>query len=554
VATKLTQRRLPLRRRFHLLRRAALRAAPAIACSLAAACSGSGPSPPSPPPAPGPGQAVGWTMLAPSIDTMHVFVSSSAGSDQNSGLSEESPKATIQAAVSLLRQGCPDWLHVKRGDRFTGGLGDWFLSGRSQTEPMVVTSFGPAAERPLFLCGSESGVTVHGFPVHDVAFVGLHFLADGYDGGESLPYGVSLLQPCTRLLIEDCLIEHFFTNLRFQGAHHDLKLRRSVVADAFTVTASHAEGIYVDGVDGCLIEECVFDHNGWLTSVPGADPDIYRHDIYIQGNTSNIAIRGNIVARAGSHGLQARSGGDVRDNLFLANPINLLVGNNIENDGAVTATVIGNVMLDGRDINPREHRGWAAQFQCLASAEIAYNVAAHHVAGSAPRSFEFDSTLGVGVNNVDCHHNVSYRWGAPVLLVGTRFSGLTLRNNDFQETGAILLLYANAELPMPGIVSTGNRLFTLALENQWIFYVKRTLSLSAWSAIVGDDTSIATQVDYPRPEETIADYDRALGGDGSAESFLGRARRQSMTAWDERLTGTSAAARFRADFGIATPR
>jgi hypothetical protein len=152
VATKLTQRRLPLRRRFHLLRRAALRAAPAIACSLAAACSGSGPSPPSPPPAPGPGQAVGWTMLAPSIDTMHVFVSSSAGSDQNSGLSEESPKATIQAAVSLLRQESPDWLHLKRGDRFAGGLGDWFLSGRSPTEPMVVTTFGASAERPLCRC------------------------------------------------------------------------------------------------------------------------------------------------------------------------------------------------------------------------------------------------------------------------------------------------------------------------------------------------------------------------------------------------------------------
>jgi hypothetical protein len=541
----------PHGRRPHWLRRVARRAAPAFACSLAAACSGSGPSPA---PAPGPEQTVGWTQLLPSIDTMHVYVSSSSGSDENSGLTEQSPKATFQAAVSLLRQGSPDWLHVKRGDRFAGGLGEWFLSGRSPTEPMVVTTFGPSAERPLFQCGSDSGLTVHGFPVHDVAFVGLHFLADGYDGGESLPFGVSLLQPCTRLLVEDCLIEHFFTNLRFQGAHHDLKLRRSVVADAFTVTGSHAEGIYVDGVDGCLIEECVFDHNGWLASVPNALPDIYRHDIYIQGNTSNVAIRGNIIARAGSHGLQARSGGEVRNNLFLANPINLLAGNNIENDGAVDATVIGNVMLDSRDISGRELRGWAAQFQCLASAEIAYNVAAHRVAGSAPRSFEFDSTLGVGVNKVDCHHNVAYQWGAPVSLVGMRFAHLALRNNDFQETGDSQLLHANAELPIPGITSTGNRLFSLAPANQWIFYVKRTMSLPAWSAIVGDPSSMATRVDYPRPEETIADYDRVLGGVGSAESFLERARRQSMAAWDDRLTGTSVAARFRADFGVAIPR
>src|SRR5262249_15613070 len=181
------------------------------------------------------------------------------------------------------------------------------------------------------------------------------------------------------------------------------------------------------------------------------------------------AIRGNIVARAGSHGLQARSGGEVRNNLFLANPINLLVGNNIQNDGAVTATVIGNVILDGRDISPREQRGWAAQFQCLATAQIAYNVAAHQLAGSAPHSFEFDSTLGVGVNNVDCHHNVAYEWGAPVSFVGTRFASMALRENDFQETGNIEVLHANAEMSIPGIKSTGNRLFSLAPANQWIF-------------------------------------------------------------------------------------
>src|SRR5439155_17699985 len=128
------------------------------------------------------------------------------------------------------------------------------------------------------------------------------------------PYGVSLLLPCTRVLIEDCAIERFFTNLRFQGNHVGLKLRRSVIADAYATTTAHAEGIYVEGVNDCLIEECVFDHNGWLAGVAGAAPDIYRHNIYIQGNNTNVAIRGNIIARGGSHGLQARSGGEVRNN------------------------------------------------------------------------------------------------------------------------------------------------------------------------------------------------------------------------------------------------
>ena len=159
----------------------------------------------------------------------------------------------------------------------------------------------------------------------------------------------------------------------------------------------------------------------------------------------------------------------------------------------------------------------------------------------------------MGLNNVDCHHNVVYQWGAPVSFVGTRFANMALRSNDFQETGNIQLLHADAAMSIPGIKSTANRLFSHAPANQWIFYVKRTLSLAAWGAIVGDPTSTATRVDYPRPDETIGDYDLMLGGAGSAVTFLERARQQSMAAWDDRLTGTSVTARFRANFGVVVP-
>jgi hypothetical protein len=71
-----------------------------------------------------------------------------------------------------------------------------------------------------------------------------------------------------------------------------------VITDAFTVTEAHAQGIYVDGVDGLLIEQCLFDHNGWNPAVPGAVATIYRHNVYLQGNTSNMIVRGNIIAAA----------------------------------------------------------------------------------------------------------------------------------------------------------------------------------------------------------------------------------------------------------------
>jgi hypothetical protein len=490
--------------------------------------------------------------LHPSPDSLHVYVSSSSGSDTYSGFSEDSAKRTLKGAIELLRDGHPDWLHFMQGDTFVEGLGDWRLSGRSADEPMVVTSYGSAGTRPKFLCRRDPGMSVHNVGVHDVAFVGLHFHADDPHGVRGT-FGVSLLATCTRVLIEDCAITSFLVNLRLQGQHHDLKLRRSVITDAFTVTDSHAEGIYVEGVDGLLIEQCVFDHNGWNPDVPGAVATIYRHNVYLQGNTSNMIVRGNIIARGGSHGLQARSGGVIRDNVFLGNSINMLIGNNIQNSGAVTATVVGNVILDGRDIVEGDGRGWAAHFQCLASGEIAYNVAAHQVTGTAPRGYMFDSTLGAGVNDTMFHDNIAYNWGAPLLLVGNRFAGLRLRHNDLQELGPTELFRTDYSGAFEGFTSAANRLFSSAPVDEWMFYNQQEMSLAEWSTAVNDAASAAVQVSYPRPEETIAGYDAATGGGGSLESFLARARLQSRANWNDNLVGTNVAAHFRANFDVHVP-
>src|SRR5690606_16339245 len=63
--------------------------------------------------------ASGWTVVEPSVDTRTIYVSSSAGDDSNDGLSAATAKRTIHAAKSLLRDGSPDWLLLKRGDTFT---------------------------------------------------------------------------------------------------------------------------------------------------------------------------------------------------------------------------------------------------------------------------------------------------------------------------------------------------------------------------------------------------------------------------------------------------
>src|SRR4030095_9575736 len=91
----------------------------------------------------------GWTRLTPSSDSRLVYVSSSLGSDSNSGVSESAPKRPIAAGFALLRAGYPDWLQLRCGDVWYETFGTWNRSGRSQQEPMVVRSYGAGAPPPL---------------------------------------------------------------------------------------------------------------------------------------------------------------------------------------------------------------------------------------------------------------------------------------------------------------------------------------------------------------------------------------------------------------------
>src|SRR6266478_762988 len=92
----------------------------------------------------------GWTVFTPSSGTRTIYISNSSGNDSNSGLSQSTPVKTIAKGVSLLRDGYPDWLLLKKGDAWTNEvLGNPIaVSGRSAAEPMLISSYGSGA-RPL---------------------------------------------------------------------------------------------------------------------------------------------------------------------------------------------------------------------------------------------------------------------------------------------------------------------------------------------------------------------------------------------------------------------
>jgi len=496
-------------------------------------------------------QSSGWTTFAPSADTHTVFVSSSGGDDRNDGLSPATAKRTIAAAKELLRHGFPDWLLLKRGDVWQESLGQWKKSGRSPGEPMLVSTYGAAPDRPLLRTGTRGGIWTNGgggspSTVDYLAVVGLHLLPDGYTGGGDC-VGAQFFQPGSNLLIEDCKIEGYSTDLVFQGyggRHTDFRLRRSVIVDAYNdhSTGEHSQGLYVYGVDGLLIEENVFDHNGWSETVPGANADIYSHNLYIDNGNTGIVVRGNLIANGSSHGLQLRCGGSVVNNLFVRNSISLLVGggNNPE-AGGVRAEVFGNVILDGKNIDAANPRGWGMVFSNLSSGRVAYNVVANNELGAQPAAMILDGDevgdngLGVGVHDTAIVGNIFYNWGGGILVEGTpsQITNLRFLRNDIQ----------NATLPAPllehfaagttaAIHSRRNRFFNQVVPtNAWTEIEHVPRSLDYWMAQVGDTTSVVERVTYDEPERSLESYNVLIGGPYSYEAFLAEARRQSSTHW-----------------------
>jgi hypothetical protein len=494
----------------------------------------------------------GWTVFTPSADTRKVYVSSAAGDDGFSGLSPSQAKRTLAAGKSLLRHGFPDWLLLKRGDVWHESFGQWKCSGRSPLEPMLVATYGSASARPLLLTGPLGGLWTEGgsqSPAHidNLALVGLHMRPEGF-GGWGDCVGVRMLQPGSHFLIEDCKFEAYSTNLVFQGfggQHYNFRLRRSVIADAYSIHGSgaHPQGLYAYAVNGLLIEECLFDHNGWNSSVSGAGADMFSHNVYIDNGNTGVVVRGNIIANASSHGMQLRPGGLVLNNLFVRNSIALSVGggNNPEPAG-VQADILGNVILDGKDIDSNNARGWALWLANIAKGNVLFNVVANNTLGTQPTFVTLDgdhvgdSQPSIGVHELAIAANVFHDWGGGMVVEGAvgQITKVHMLANDVQD---LVYPYTLLDHVVPnstlGFDASGNRFFAAQLPvNSWTLIGNTAHAISDWMTQVGDSTSVIHKALYKDPKRSPASYNASLGGSSSLDAFLAKARQQSVANWN----------------------
>lgn len=448
--------------------------------------------------------AQGWTDITASADSRIVYVSST-GSDANSGLSSALPKATIAAGYALLRTGYPDQLLLKKGDSWSESL-SWGKSGRSAQEPILLGAYGTGARpsiRPT--SGNHGNLTYSSTAINYVAFIGVEFYArtrdpgvGGYDGSTAT-IGILYTTPGNGFLLEDCAIKFFGTNLSFGGRGPgaqgltNVVIRRNVIVDAYSLSG-HSQGILAGETDGITIIENILDHNGW-NDTAGAVKTIFNQTIYLhESNLSeNILIRGNIITRGSSHGVQFRRGGTARENLVVDCAIGIQPGGgDTPIAGGVVGDVIDNVILESGDI------------------------------GAAPR--------GTGI----------------ILKSNVRD---TVVSGNLISDDQSAALYGNGIQVESGVVRT-------ALNDNIIWDWANPTDIQAGASITTSGNYYgsrggANTPGYSAPTRNLAGYSLSLSLAETNAAFLTAARGQSRDAWDADLTAAAANEWIRDGFDIA---
>jgi hypothetical protein len=511
----------------------------------------------------------GWTIFTPSNDTRTIYVSSSQGNDSNNGLTTSTPKRTIAAGKSLLRTTFPDWLLLKCGDTWDESLGEWEgKSGRSNAERMLISTYG-TGDRPLLRTGSSMGVELlnHNNTSSHIAFVGIHFWANTYNGSNGSPNGINWIDESDGLLVEDCMFQAYCVGMVVQGypvpmRHTNVSIRRNVVVDSYSTAGVYSQGLYMSACDNVLIEENLFDRNGWNDNVPGSTPSWFLHNVYIQDGNTGVVFHGNITA--GTDGVQLRTGGDVEDNLFLRNAIalNYGVGNTPALQG-ITGTVRNNVVDDGGDIGTngasQGPRGWAFRFSNVAQATVERNVIANNVHGHSPRVIMMEPANGVGgivrgVQNTTFDNNVFYNWGGSIRIYGnqSQYVNDQFNQNIYQELSDSGVLMDHEDATSVTAFHAATNVFYNAVRPQstWMQVGSGNTSLATWMADVQDTSSIGQLHQFPDPSRTIATYHGSIGGTATYEAFLAEARLQSKAYWRPAYTADAVNQYIRAGFGL----
>ena len=349
----------------------------------------------------------GWSRISRSSDSRVIYCSHSTGKDSNNGLSSGSPVKSLNKAFSLVRNGYPDHVYLKRGDTWTNQTfqGLKRKSGRSSTQRIIVAYYG-SGNRPRIKIDNAFILPITGGSVRNLAIVGIEFYNYtvnpndpnyAYPGEDKVKNGFHFQRSrVSNFLLEDCKISYFRYLINIYNRDHgsgdafiNIDIRRNILVNAYnpgTTTAKiKSQGIYISHTKDLLIEENFMDRNGWYQGRANAQPNQYNHNIYLSSdNAGPCIVRGNIISQGAAHGLQLRSGGTAENNAFIGNAIGMNIGYTAKPTYYSGSTVVrNNVVTDGRPQVPNDNTLpqtgaiWGIWKQKIDKVTVSHNIVAN---------------------------------------------------------------------------------------------------------------------------------------------------------------------------------
>lgn len=540
----------------------------------------------------------GFSILEPSKQSKIMYVSDTDGNDATAvfytistpGLKNVylpsntiKPFKTIQAALNMARNNMPDYILLKRGDTFVITSSFQPKSGFSLKERSVISTYGSSVKRPVVESINDTSphntaVLFWGLP-KNIAIMGIKFYAKDRDPNVSVVTsitknrsGISYVAPrggenayhSMGLIIEDCWFDYFSNNglvaFTYKGIK-DVIFRRNIFTNNYSTTTAngHSQGLYVDRVS-ILLEDNLFDHNGWLNQASSnavaqlGPATMFNHNTYFTG-AFNTVLKNNAFFRASSmaNKFTSNSKGPKNEinawniltlnNLYIDNEVGISAGgNDTFKNGARwrDIDIVGNVFLNMCQSKPTNRDiGWGIEINDWYYGNVHGNVFANWGGSNSLNNYAinisgFNSNISIKNNTI---YNV-YSFSPLVRLAELDSQNYPSYNeNTSFENNILYVEYKKGgplldySLALNGGVS-GNHYFSNQDESKWFKFFGKFRSMAEYHVLASDKTSRASAIKFIAPNRSLEIFVKEKGLGKNIDDYVNVLEKQNRVNWD----------------------
>jgi hypothetical protein len=537
----------------------------------------------------------GWTIFTASSDSRICYIAENGndatgryyspndaaiGQDPINPAGQISAFATWAAAYANTRSGYPDWILFKRGETFTesSGLGTISRAGKDADEPFLIGAYGSTGATPIIRTGSTTAINLNMDNMRYLAFVGLDFYSHSRDpnNGGSLRDGNSGInaywssnRTATGLLFEGCKFRFYTNNLMQTNGTSvtDFKFRRCTFSDNYEIN-DHSQGIYTSRLNGLVLDENIFIHNGWYQQQDGGGSSdgqatAFNHNIYFSGST-NVKFIENIFIQGSSANIKitnpygtsrgALSGMVIDNNLFIDGEVAISAGYNYQPGGGGGSPIedcfpfrLGNMRISenvvtqiGRSNPTNRGVAWGFLLGGFDNGSVSNNLLINQeMAG-------INNVRGIGI--VGDFRNTALSGNNIVNLQSGR--GIRINSNAQASSGNMISrnrvqLIANGEqLIYMSYAGAGeydlieNTYYTTVPNGSRFYYNGGNVSDTAWAATTDDDFGSLNEKIYNEDTRDIDTYMASIGQTNTIDAFIAACRAQDRYNWNKSYTAS----------------